>query len=121
MAVQKSHARLGLFLVVVLVVVLASALLFVQRWRSRAVIEMVTYTRENVSGLEVASPVRYRGVPVGRVSLVRVDPRSNTIEIDFEVFLDRLNTIGANVALLRRMADSKGCFPTSAPRSSGIP
>ena len=68
MAVERSYARLGLFLVVVLVVVLATALLFIQRWRSRAVIEMVTYTSENVSGLEVSSPVRYRGVPVGRVS-----------------------------------------------------
>ena len=120
MAVQKSHARLGLFLVVVLVVVVASALLFIQRWRSRAVIEMVTYTRENVSGLEVASPVRYRGVPVGRVSLLRVDPRSNTIEIDFEVFLDRLNTIGANVALLRRLA-LEGMFPNLRAQVVGNP
>ena len=121
MAVQRSHARLGLFLVVVLVVVLASALLFIQRWRSRAVIEMVTYTRENVSGLEVASPVRYRGVPVGRVSLLRVDPRSNTIQIDFEVFLDRLNTIGANVALLRRMADVEGMIPKIRAQVVGNP
>jgi len=121
MAVQKSHARLGLFLVVVLVVVLASAMLFIQRWRSRAVIAMVTYTSENVSGLEVASPVRYRGVPVGRVSLLRVDPRSNTIEIDFEVFLDRLSTIGANVALLRRMADVEGMFPNLRAQVVGNP
>ncbi len=110
MAVQKSHARLGLFLVVVGVVVVASALLFIQRWRSRAVIEMVTYTRENVSGLEVASPVRYRGVPLGRVTEVRVDPRSRTIEIDFEVFLDRLNTVGANVKRIRETADLEGMF-----------
>ncbi len=56
MAVEKSYARLGLFLVVVLVVVLATALLFIQRWRSRAVIEAVTYTTENVSGLEDLEP-----------------------------------------------------------------
>ena len=68
MAVERSYARLGLFLVVALVVVLATALLFIQRLRSRAVIEMVTYTTENVSGLDVSSPVRYRGVPVGRVT-----------------------------------------------------
>ena len=30
-------------------------------------LELVTYTTENVSGLDVSSPVRYRGVPVGRV------------------------------------------------------
>ncbi len=81
MAVDKSYARLGFFLVVVLVVVLATTLLFVQRLRSREVIAMVTYTTENVSGLDVSSPVRYRGVTVGRVADVRVDPRATTVEI----------------------------------------
>ena len=77
MAVEKSYARLGFFLVVALVVVLATALLFIQRMRSRAVIELVTYTTENVSGLDISSPVRYRGVSVGRVTDIRVDPRAN--------------------------------------------
>ena len=121
MAVEKTHARLGLFLAVALVVVIATALLFIQRARNRAVIEMVTYTRENVSGLDVSSPVRYRGVPVGRVSELRVDPRARTIEIDFEVFLDRLNTIGANVELLRETADLEGIFPTLRAQVVGNP
>src|SRR6185369_109912 len=96
MAVEKSYARLGFFIVVVLVVVLATAVIFIQRMRSHAVISMVTYTTENVSGLDVSSPVRYRGVSVGRVTDLRVDPRGVTVEIDFEVFLNRLNTIGFN-------------------------
>jgi len=58
-----------------LVVVLATAVLFIQRMRSRAVIALVTCTTENVSGLDVSSPVRYRGVPVGRVTDLSVDPR----------------------------------------------
>jgi paraquat-inducible protein B len=63
-----------------------------------------------VSGIDVSSPVRYRGVPLGRVTEVRVDPRSRTIEIDFEVFLDRLNTVGANVKRIRETADLEGMF-----------
>ena len=39
---------------------------------------------------------------MGRVTDLRVDPRGNTVEIDFEVFLDRLNTIGMNVSRIRR-------------------
>jgi paraquat-inducible protein B len=111
MAVEKSYARLGLFLVVVLVVVLATALLFIQRWRSRAVIAMVTYTTENVSGLEVSSPVRFRGVSIGRVSDVRVDPRDVIVEIDFEMFPDRLNTIGIDVERIGAIRDFGGMFP----------
>jgi|KBSMisStandDraft_5_1062788.scaffolds.fasta_scaffold200682_2 ABC-type transporter Mla subunit MlaD len=112
MAVEKSHARLGLFLVVAIIVVLATAALFIQRWRSRAVLDMVTYTTENVSGLDVSSPVRFRGVPIGSVTDLRVDARGQTIEIDFQVYLDRLNTIGANVESIRRTADVQGMFPT---------
>jgi paraquat-inducible protein B len=111
MAVEKSHTRLGLFLVVALVIFLATALLFIQRLRSREVIAMVTYTRENVSGLDISSPVRYRGVPVGRVTEVQVDPRAITIEIDFELFLDRLTTIGANVKRIQHLADLGGMVP----------
>ena len=111
MTADKSYARLGFFLVVVLIVVLTTALLFIQRLRSREVIEVVTYTTENVSGLEVSSPVRYRGVSIGRVSEVRIDPRDVIVEIDFEMFPDRLNTIGIDVERIRQMRDLSGMFP----------
>ena len=111
MAAEHSYARLGFFVVVVLVVVLATGLLFIQRLRSREVIEAVTYTTENVSGLEVSSPVRYRGVSVGRISEVRIDPRDVIVEINFEMFPDRLNTIGIDVERIRRIRDLSGTFP----------
>jgi paraquat-inducible protein B len=101
MAVEKSYARLGFFVVVVLVVVLATALFFLQRMRTRKAIALVTYTNENVSGLDISSPVRFRGVPVGRVTDVRVDPRSVNIEIGFELFLDRLTNFGMDEKRIR--------------------
>jgi paraquat-inducible protein B len=104
MAVDKSYARLGLFLVIAIVVILATGLLFIQRMRSREVIELVTYTQENVAGLDISSPVRYRGVVVGRVSNLQVEPGGRTIEIDFELFTDRLSTVGANVANVQALA-----------------
>jgi len=109
MAVEKSYTRLGLFIVIAIVVVLATGLLFVQRMRSREVIELVTYTQENVTGLDISSPVRYRGVAVGRVSNLQVEPGGRTIEIDFEMFTDRLTNVGANVTNLRELA-SAGAF-----------
>jgi paraquat-inducible protein B len=111
MAVEKSYARLGFFLVVVLTLTLATALLFIQRLRSREVLELVTYTIEDVSGLDVSSPVRYRGVSVGRVTDIRVDPRAEPVEIDFEVFLDRLNTVGFSAERIRKITDLRGTFP----------
>src|SRR4051812_10221504 len=111
MPVEKSHARLGAFLVVVLLLAIATGLLFVQRARTRAVLDLVTYTTENISGLDVSSPVRLRGVPVGRVTELRVDPLGKTVEIDFEMFLDRLNTIGMDVQRIRQTADVTRMFP----------
>jgi paraquat-inducible protein B len=111
MAVEKNYARLGFFLVVVLALILATALLFIQRLRSREVLELVTYTIEDVSGLDVSSPVRYRGVSVGRVTDIRVDPRAEPVEINFEVFLDRLNTVGFSAERIRKIIDLRGTFP----------
>ena len=48
---------------------------------------------------------------MGRVTDLRVDPRGNLIEIDFEVFLHRLNTIGMNVKAIQRITDIGGVFP----------
>ena len=121
MAVEKSYARLGLFLVIAIVVVLATGLLFIQRMRSREVIELVTYTQENVAGLDISSPVRYRGVAVGRVSNLQVEPGGRTIEIDFELFTDRLTTVGANVTNLRDPATARVFFERLRAQVVGNP
>ncbi len=120
MAVEKSYARLGLFLVIAIVVILATGLLFIQRMRSREVIELVTYTQENVAGLDISSPVRYRGVAVGRVSNLQVEPGGRTIEIDFELFTDRLTTVGANVTNLQELA-AAGVFERLRAQVVGNP
>jgi paraquat-inducible protein B len=120
MAAEKSYARLGLFVVIGIVVILGTGLFFAQRMRSRAVISLVTYVTENVSGLDVSSPVRFRGVAVGRVSDIRVDPVGKTIAIDFDIFQDRLVTIGANVKRIQQMADL-AVFPQLRTRIVGNP
>ena len=121
MPAEKSYARLGFFIVVTLVVVLATAVFFIQRLKSRAAIGMVTYTTESVFGLDVSSAVRFRGVPVGRVTGIRVDPKGTMVEIDFEVFLDRLNTIGLDVRRIRTITDIGGVFPKARAHIVGNP
>lgn len=120
MAVERSYARLGLFLVLTVIVVLATTLLVAQRLRSRAVIPFVTYTSDNVSGLDITSPVRYRGVAIGRVTDVRVDPNTASVEVDFEVFLDRLITVGFDVAQVQKTAAS-GIFEKARAQVIGNP
>jgi paraquat-inducible protein B len=120
MAVDKSYARLGLFVVLGVIVMLATGLFFIQQIRSRAVITLVTYVTENVSGLDISSPVRFRGVPVGRVSDLRVDSGGSTIEITFEVFQERLASIGGNVERIQQLAEL-AVFPNLRTRVVGNP
>jgi paraquat-inducible protein B len=121
MAVEKSYARLGFFIVLTLVLFLVTAVFFIQRLKKRPAIGMVTYTTDNVFGLDVSSAVRLRGVPVGRVTAIRVDPRGTIVQIDFEVFLDRLNTIGLDVNRLRTITDVGGVFPNLRAQLMGNP
>jgi paraquat-inducible protein B len=121
MAVEKSYARLGLFIVVVVVVVLATAVLFIHRLRSRAVIGMVTYTTENVRGLDVSSPVLFKGVHLGQVTELRVDPNGTLVEVDFELFLDRLSSTGLNVKRIKRIIDIGGTMPHLRARTVANP
>jgi ABC-type transporter Mla subunit MlaD len=82
---------------------------------------MVTYTTDNVFGLDVSSAVRLRGVPVGRVTDIRVNPHGTIVQIDFEMFLDRLNTIGLDVSRLRTLTDVGGVFPHLRAQLMGNP
>jgi hypothetical protein len=121
MAVEKSYARLGFFIVLTLVLLLVTAVFFIQRLKKRPAIGMVTYTTDNVFGLDVSSPVRLRGVPVGRVTDIRVNPHGTIVQIDFEMFLDRLNTIGLDVNRLRTLTDVGGVFPNLRAQLMGNP
>lgn len=105
MAAEERYARLGFFVVLGVIVILGTGLFFIQRMRSRDVIPLVTYFNENVSGLDISSPVRYRGVTVGRVSDVRIHPNGDIIEVDYELFQDRLASIGASVTRVQRGAE----------------
>jgi ABC-type transporter Mla subunit MlaD len=121
MPAEKNYARLGLFLFITLLVVLITAVFFIQRKKKRPSLGMVTYTTENVFGLDVSSSVRLRGVPVGQITDIRVDPRGTVVEIDFEVFLDRLSNIGLDVKRLGTINDIGGVFPNLRAQLMGNP
>jgi paraquat-inducible protein B len=121
MSVERNYARLGLFIAIALIVILGTALLIIQRLRTREAIAFVTYTTENVTGLDVSSPVRLVGVAVGRVTGIRVDPRAGTVEIDFDVFTDRLTELGVSVGDIRKRIDIGGLAPNLRSHLMGNP
>jgi phospholipid/cholesterol/gamma-HCH transport system substrate-binding protein len=70
---NKSHAlAAGVFVLAVLALLVALA-----AWLTRDVADTVTYesvTQQAVNGLQEEAPVRYKGVTVGKVSRITLDP-----------------------------------------------
>jgi phospholipid/cholesterol/gamma-HCH transport system substrate-binding protein/paraquat-inducible protein B len=69
---EKEHRyfRLGLF--VILTVAILFTILFILGGRSlfKPTLTIETYFNESVSGLDIGSPVKYRGIPLGSVSQI---------------------------------------------------
>jgi len=70
---NKSHAlAAGVFVLAVLALLIALA-----AWLTRDVTDTITYesvTQQAVNGLQEEAPVRYKGVTVGKVSRITLDP-----------------------------------------------
>jgi phospholipid/cholesterol/gamma-HCH transport system substrate-binding protein len=97
MAIGTNHYKLGLFVIVGLTMALTFVItLGARNWNA----ESVTYTSyfdESVQGLDVGSPVKFRGVTVGRVSAIGVGPDQRHVQVTSELTvpeLQRLNLGG---------------------------
>jgi len=69
----------GLILLVVTLFLLGLSDIFVQKSK------FVTLVQESVQGLDVGSSVRYRGVPVGNVTAIRIQTHDKLIRIEMEI------------------------------------
>ena len=85
MATQKTKFAVGLFVAVgitlaILVTIWLGMSRFLQKGRF-----YVTYFDESVQGLDVDSPVKYRGVFTGRVESIGVAPDSKLIKVILKI------------------------------------
>jgi len=85
MALGTNHWKLGLFVIVGLVLSVASlAVLGARNW-NQASVRYVSYFDESVQGLEIGSPVKFRGVSVGRVAAIDIGPDQRHVEVTSEL------------------------------------
>jgi phospholipid/cholesterol/gamma-HCH transport system substrate-binding protein len=85
MKTHSVHVAVGLFMTIG--IALATAVII---WLGASSIldrgtVFVTYFDESVQGLSVDSPVKYRGVPVGRVSSIRIAPDGRLIAVELTI------------------------------------
>jgi ABC-type transporter Mla subunit MlaD len=86
--------KLGLFVLLGLAVGLGGLAWLGAARFGRGSVSFVTYFNESVQGLEVGSPVKFRGVTVGTVSNITVAPDHRLVEVTADVYLVNLERLG---------------------------
>lgn len=93
MALGTNRWKLGLFVIVALGVAVAVAVMLgVGLWNQKT-ITFVSYFDESVQGLELGSPVKYRGVTVGRVAAIEIAKDLRHVEVTSELSVDRVGSL----------------------------
>ncbi len=87
MTSPTNHFKLGLFVIFVIGVIVASGGVLGARTAKKETITYHTYFNESVQGLDVGTPVKFRGVDIGTVSDIQiaVDHRHVDVVMDLDV------------------------------------
>jgi len=127
MATQKTKFAVGLFVAIgiafaILVTIWLGMSRFLEKGRFYA-----TYFDESVQGLDVDSPVKYRGVFTGRVESISVAPDSKLIKIILKIDSDQkldqnivaqLKSVGITGSMFVELDQKKEGQPDQSPHLS---
>lgn len=98
MATPTNHAKLGLFILVgLLAALLAGSLLGAARLHKDTV-RYHSYFNESVQGLDVGSPVKFRGVTIGNVAAIEIAPDHRMVDVVSELDTKEVTRMGLTEA-----------------------
>ncbi len=104
MSAPTNHWKLGLFVVVGFALTVVVIAMLGARSMHKETVTYRTYFDESVQGLELGSPVKYRGVTVGTVSAIDVAKDQRHVEVSMEfgvTILDQLHLAERNGRKIR--------------------
>ena len=76
METRANHVLVGSFVLALVAAAVVAALWLSKIELDRTQVRFLIYFQGNVTGLNIGSAVRYRGVPVGNVIDIRIDPEN---------------------------------------------
>lgn len=94
MSAPTNHWKLGLFVVAGIAACLAAVLFFGGRALRRETVPYKTYFDESVQGLEIGSPVKFRGVRIGAVSEIDLAGDRRHVQVTYKLGVKVLNSLG---------------------------
>src|SRR5215470_11941080 len=92
-----NHWKLGLFVVVALLTMVAATFWLGSRAFRRKSVAVVSYFDESVQGLDVGSPVKFRGVTIGTVGDITLAPDHRNVQVTSDIYVDALKRLGLEV------------------------
>lgn len=93
MAVGTNRWKLGLFVLVGLAALFGALLLLGARALQHRTVEFVSYFDESVQGLELGSPVKFRGVTVGKVSNIDIAQDLRHVQVTSELSVEQVGKL----------------------------
>jgi paraquat-inducible protein B len=94
MSAPTNDWKLGLFVIVGTGLAFVAAAFFGTRNLRKETVSYHSYFDESVTGLEVGSPVKFRGVTIGNVSSVDVAPDRRHVAVTYELGVSVLGQLG---------------------------
>jgi phospholipid/cholesterol/gamma-HCH transport system substrate-binding protein len=91
--VRLSHFKLGLLVVVAIVGLVITGFALGIRALGTPTVEYHTYFDESVQGLDLGSPVKFRGVTIGSVEHIGIAPDRRSIDVTLELDQPRIREI----------------------------
>lgn len=100
MSAPTNHWKLGAFVLGSVLVGLGAAVVLMAQTMQVVTVDYTSYFNEAVGGLDVGSPVSYRGVKIGNISVIDVAPDRRHVEVTYRLgvkVLKRLGLTGSTV------------------------
>jgi phospholipid/cholesterol/gamma-HCH transport system substrate-binding protein len=94
MSAPANHWKLGLFMIVGAVLTLTAAAFFGTHSLRKETVDYASYFDESVTGLDVGSSVKFRGVTIGTVSSIDIAPDRRHVEVNYELGVSVLGQLG---------------------------
>ncbi len=89
-----NHWKLGLFVLVAVLAMVGALFWLGARRFQRTSFPAVSYFDESVQGLDVGSPVKFRGVTVGTVGDITIAPDHRHVQVTSDIYVDAMARLG---------------------------